>query len=405
MDKYTLGSIIAQGTTSIVREAVDVLGNKYAIKIVSRSNRKYKDIKKESMIHQHLQHKNVVVFKELVVTNEYFMVMECAPYELFLYIEPRVGLPQMLVHLFFVQMVSAIEYMHDRGICHRDIKPENILLSDTGNLLITDFGSATLFRYKGSTRKLNTMCGSLPYIAPEVHRGAYDGALVDIWSCGVVLFIMATGMLPWLRGDPADTDLMTYFRLKYHNYEPFSRLPKNIQRVFEGMCCMNESQRYTLGTIKQSAFYAQRNDLLGSDGLCTDSPRLFSYFKTKNELILPFTQPNQHLISLSTTKFVCSQPTNSESVSLRRIYLSVEEEKIMNQLILVLDHFNVQFKRKMFALFFSTLDTHRNVLNGEFVIKRMNNMCVITINRFKGSTLEFKEFCNVILGHLKNKLV
>ncbi|ELQ74181.1 Checkpoint kinase, serine/threonine protein kinase [Trachipleistophora hominis] len=405
MDKYTLGNIIAQGTTCVVREAVDILGNKYAIKIVCRSARKYKDIKKEMMIHQHLQHSNIVKFKELLIATDYFIVMERVAYELFVYIEPKVGMPRMLVHLFFVQLISAIEYMHDKGICHRDIKPENILLSAAGNLFVTDFGSATLFRYKGRIRILNTICGSLPYIAPEVHKGAYNGAIADIWSCGIVLFVMATGILPWSRGDQTDIDLANYTKLKYHNYEPFSRLPRDVKHVFDGMCRVKVLERFTFGAIKQSSFFVQPNELLGTDGLCTDSAKLFSFFKTKNELVLPFSQPNQHLISLNTTNFVCSQPNGNDSVSLRRVYLSVEEEKIMNQLILVLDHFNVQFKRKMFALFFSTLDTYRNVLNGEFVVKRINNMCVISINRVKGSTLEFKEFCNVILGHLKSKLM
>ena len=89
--------------------------------------------------------------------------------------------------------------MHQQGVCHRDLKPANLLLDECGNLRIADFGLATVYKHKGIVRRLNTICGSKPYLAPEVLYGDYHGPSVDVWACGIILFVLLCGSIVSIR--------------------------------------------------------------------------------------------------------------------------------------------------------------------------------------------------------------
>ncbi|TRM65318.1 kinase-like domain-containing protein [Schizophyllum amplum] len=105
---------------------------------------------------------------------------------------------------YFQQIISAVEYFHRFDIAHRDLKPENILLDQDGNVKIADFGMATL---QAAGSLLTSSCGSPHYAAPEiiVEGATYDGAAADVWSCGVVLYAMLVGTLPF---DDPDLEVM-----------------------------------------------------------------------------------------------------------------------------------------------------------------------------------------------------
>jgi 5'-AMP-activated protein kinase catalytic alpha subunit len=102
----------------------------------------------------------------------------------------------------FQQLISGVEYMHKMGIVHRDLKPANILLDEHNNVKIIDFGLGNLY---DSSEKLNTSCGSPCYAAPELISGEeYNPLKVDIWSCGIVLYYMVAGYLPFNEGSKAE---------------------------------------------------------------------------------------------------------------------------------------------------------------------------------------------------------
>lgn len=102
---------------------------------------------------------------------------------------------------FFQQIISALEYTHVHKIAHRDLKPENLLLDENQNIKLIDFGLANSMK---DSYALKTACGSPNYAAPELISGKmYSGVEVDVWSCGVILYAMVCGSLPF------DDDSMT----------------------------------------------------------------------------------------------------------------------------------------------------------------------------------------------------
>ncbi|OHT01910.1 CAMK family protein kinase [Tritrichomonas foetus] len=97
---------------------------------------------------------------------------------------------------YFTQLIDTIEFIHSKNIVHRDLRLENMLIDKNNNLLVSNFGSAVKLSH--STEKMHTKCGSPFYLAPEIFRSAqYNGKNTDIWSCGVVLYYMVTGMFPF----------------------------------------------------------------------------------------------------------------------------------------------------------------------------------------------------------------
>uniref|UniRef100_A0A672GWG9 non-specific serine/threonine protein kinase n=1 Tax=Salarias fasciatus TaxID=181472 RepID=A0A672GWG9_SALFA len=143
-----------------------------ALKVIDTSQAKdcNENVRKEVCIHKMLSHPNIVRFfghrKE--GPTVYLFLEYCSGGELFDRIEPDVGMSETDAHRFFQQLISAVEYLHSVGITHRDIKPENILLNDKDDLKLSDFGLATVFRFRGNERLLNRLCGTLPYVAPEL---------------------------------------------------------------------------------------------------------------------------------------------------------------------------------------------------------------------------------------------
>ena len=197
--------------------------------------------------------------------------------DLFDKIESDVGVGEDIAHLYFTQLVNAITYMHSKGIGHRDIKPENILLSAEGNLKIADFGLATLFEHKGVRKLCKTSCGSPPYTAPEVvscdarlaknFDHGYYGDFVDIWSCGVVLFVLLVGNTPW--DEPLDRSYEFDQYVKTNGRpddELWHNLPNDTLSLLRGIMRVNPSERLSLAKIRQHPWYTRPNKYLSSQG-------------------------------------------------------------------------------------------------------------------------------------------
>jgi 5'-AMP-activated protein kinase catalytic alpha subunit len=162
-------------------------------------------IAREIKILKKVRHPYIIQLYQIIETdNELYLVMEHANSgELFDYIVKNGRVDDVTACKFFRYILDGIEYLHYNGVCHRDLKPENMLLEKETDLLkIIDFGLSNL--YNNRSDLLETACGSPCYAAPEMIAGkAYKGLEVDIWSCGIILYAMLCGYLPF--EDP-DTD-------------------------------------------------------------------------------------------------------------------------------------------------------------------------------------------------------
>jgi len=119
------------------------------------------------------------------------------------YIEDHIRLSEDEARRIFTQLISAVDYYHHKNVAHRDLKPENILLDVNNNVKVIDFGVGTVFH---ENQKFSTFCGSFPFIAPEIIAGnGYEAPPVDMWSCGVILYMMITGDSPFLSAIEIET--------------------------------------------------------------------------------------------------------------------------------------------------------------------------------------------------------
>ncbi|KAF9434788.1 Chk1 protein kinase [Entomortierella beljakovae] len=199
---YELGETLGVGAYAVVRLATHKKTEvKAAVKIIPKDPREgvTKAMLKELTIHRSMKHPNISRFLGSREEQEciYIFVEYAAAGELFDKIEPDRGIPEDIAHIYFMQLIAGVKYLHSKGIAHRDLKPENILLDSTGTLKISDFGLATVYKYEGRTRPLTTPCGSAPYVAPEVLEEEYSGDAVDVWSCGIILYVMMVGDTAW----------------------------------------------------------------------------------------------------------------------------------------------------------------------------------------------------------------
>ena len=198
--------------------------------------------------------------------------------DLFDKIEADLGVGEDIAHFYFTQLMSAVSYMHSKGVAHRDIKPENMLLSKDGDLKIADFGLASLFKKDGVTKLCHTVCGSPPYIAPEIVAGkrsrkadlledGYAANTSDIWSCGVVLFVLLAGNTPWDEPTLRSLEFKEYVETNGRTTdELWQNIPQSIQSLLRGMLKLNPQERFTLDEIRTHPWFTRQNPHLTADG-------------------------------------------------------------------------------------------------------------------------------------------
>ncbi|XP_058016581.1 serine/threonine-protein kinase MARK2 isoform X7 [Ahaetulla prasina] len=198
---YRLLKTIGKGNFAKVKLARHVLtGKEVAVKIIDKTQLNSSSLQKlfrEVRIMKVLNHPNIVKLFEVIETDKtLYLVMEYASGgEVFDYLVAHGRMKEKEARAKFRQIVSAVQYCHQKFIVHRDLKAENLLLDADMNIKIADFGFSNEFTFGN---KLDTFCGSPPYAAPELFQGKkYDGPEVDVWSLGVILYTLVSGSLPF----------------------------------------------------------------------------------------------------------------------------------------------------------------------------------------------------------------
>lgn len=276
---YLLLQTLGEGEFGKVKLGVHRhFGEETAIKLIKREmvaaaeehqadGSKTSKVEREISVLRLLRHPNIVHLYEVIESERYIgIVLEYgAGGELFDYILAQKCLQEREACRLFAQLVSGVSYLHRKKIIHRDLKLENLLLDRHRNVIITDFGFANNFSAR-SNDLMATSCGSPCYAAPElvVQDGMYVGAAVDVWSCGVILYAMLAGYLPF-DDDPANPDGDNINMLyKYIMATPLS-FPDYItaepRSLLQRMLVPDPAKRATLDEVMDHPWLAPYRDL------------------------------------------------------------------------------------------------------------------------------------------------
>ncbi|GAU88710.1 hypothetical protein RvY_01351-2 [Ramazzottius varieornatus] len=247
--KYRLMKTIGKGNFAKVKLAKHLpTGQEVAIKIIDKTQLNPSSLQKlfrEVRIMKMLDHPNIVKLFQVIDTEKtLYLVMEYASGgEVFDYLVAHGRMKEKEARAKFRQIVSAVQYCHQKRIIHRDLKAENLLLDKEMNIKIADFGFSNEFC---PGNKLDTFCGSPPYAAPELFQGKkYDGPEVDVWSLGVILYTLVSGSLPF-DGQNLKELRERVLRGKYRIPFYMSTDCENLLRKF---LVLNPTKRSSLETI------------------------------------------------------------------------------------------------------------------------------------------------------------
>ncbi|KAI3405102.2 SNF1 [Candida oxycetoniae] len=253
--KYQVIKTLGEGSFGKVKLAQhSTTGQKVALKIINRKTLAKSDmqgrVEREISYLRLLRHPHIIKLYDVIKSkDEIIMVIEYAGKELFDYIVQRGKMQEDEARRFFQQIIAAVEYCHRHKIVHRDLKPENLLLDDQLNVKIADFGLSNIMT---DGNFLKTSCGSPNYAAPEVISGKlYAGPEVDVWSAGVILYVMLCGRLPF------DDEFIPALFKKISNgvYTLPQHLSAGAKHLLTRMLVVNPLNRITIHEIMEDPWF------------------------------------------------------------------------------------------------------------------------------------------------------
>ncbi|XP_052731721.1 CBL-interacting serine/threonine-protein kinase 8 isoform X4 [Vigna angularis] len=267
--KYEIGRTIGEGTFAKVKFAQNTeTGESVAMKVLDRSaiikHKMVDQIKREISIMKLVRHPYVVrLYEALCYAEKYgFLQVLATRTKIYIILEFITGgeLFDKIIHhgrlseadsrKYFQQLIDGVDYCHSKGVYHRDLKPENLLLDSLGNIKISDFGLSALPEQGVSI--LRTTCGTPNYVAPEVlsHKG-YNGAVADVWSCGVILYVLLAGYLPF-----DELDLTTlYSKIERAEFSCPPWFPVGAKILINRILDPNPETRITIEQIRNDEWF------------------------------------------------------------------------------------------------------------------------------------------------------
>ncbi|XP_002963272.2 CBL-interacting protein kinase 32 [Selaginella moellendorffii] len=257
--KFELGRTLGEGTFAKVRFARNVeTGEHVAVKVLDKEkilkHRMVEQIKREISTMKMVKHPNIVQLHEVLASKtKIYLVLEFVEGgELFGKIVKHGRLKESYARRYFQQLINAVDYCHSLGVYHRDLKPENLLLDSNGNLKVSDFGLSALPQQFRADGLLHTTCGTPNYVAPEViSNKGYDGAPADLWSCGVILYVLMAGFLPF-----EDSNIMNLYRKIFRaEFKVPSWFSPGVRKLLAQLLHPNPKKRITIPQILENEWF------------------------------------------------------------------------------------------------------------------------------------------------------
>ncbi|KAM7505962.1 hypothetical protein LguiB_004866 [Lonicera macranthoides] len=258
LGRYEIGKLLGHGSFAKVYLARNVKTNEnVAIKVIDKEKilkgGLIAHIKREISILRRVRHPNIVQLFEVMATKSkiYFVMEYVKGGELFNKVA-KGRLKEEIARKYFQQLISAVGFCHARGVFHRDLKPENILLDEDGDLKVSDFGLSAISEQIRGDGLFHTFCGTPAYVAPEVlARKGYEAAKVDIWSCGIILFVLMAGYLPF-----HDQNIMAMYKKIYKGEFRCPRwFSPELTRLLSRLLDTNPETRITIPDIMNNRWF------------------------------------------------------------------------------------------------------------------------------------------------------
>ncbi len=265
ISNYEIKDTIGEGNFGKVKLAIfKSTGEEFAVKILNKKKIKEKMNNvffNENEIIKKFNHINVIYVYQLIEKpDNYYIIMEyCSKGELFDYIVKNKRLNEKESSIFFYQLINGLQHIHKKKVAHRDLKPENLLLTENNILKIIDFGLSHIISNK---KLLKTKCGSPSYASPEIiTRKFYNGFKNDIWCCGIILYAMLCGYLPF-EGENND-ELFKNILICKPELPDF--LSEKAKKLIIKILNPNPDERIYIDEIKKDDFYLMGKELSNID--------------------------------------------------------------------------------------------------------------------------------------------
>ena len=317
---YKIGRIIGRGAFGKVNLALHILSG-YLVAMKSFNKNKlqiplYK-IKNEIKIMQKLRNnKNIVKLLEFFENEKYyFIIMEnVIGGNLFTSINKMGYLPESLAKNIFKQLIETVKYIHSKGIVHRDIKPDNILLNLNNEIKLCDFGVSKEIK-KGILIK--DICGTPAFIAPEIlMKKPYDPYMTDVWSCGIVLYLMITGIFPF----NGYNEIQLNNNILSGKFNKVNNVSNELMDLINKILELNPNKRIIIDEILKHPWLNNKktNDINNNKDLFTKAEKIIYYKLRKN-----YKEKNDD--------------NNLENFSYRNIDTDYQDQNLNNQTISIIN--------------------------------------------------------------------